>query len=428
MASEWKPHSPSEKTGRNRIEQILGDSDSSGSGSDSSSSSSSSKSSSSKSTKKKQVKANTQKTYTNAKLVKPTTRYIKPQEYSISRAGIELYESDESLYQPYIPIGSVSGVGINVVEDDSIDSDNDEEDAIGYTLKMGPITKIKHIGGLESVTFEQDYKDMSDSGTIVLDSVDLKKSYKGVHVKLLTNWDSMDNKLTWDDLDTALEGFITEQTFSQDNVEVQLSGMTKTLDMKYNFDFKQMLRSEIINQVILTAGLKPVINIKGLDDDITDFTNVSEGGGSSSSTMTGSTGSDDIDKAVKKAVKNLTDPLAKAKAIDKAFKSHIVYSRYSNVKYPELDVAWNKNHLNCADGANILCAMFVSAGLKANIRHIDKSTTGRGVGHYIVRVIIGGKEYFTDNASCGGCHTKNPFGKVWLGKTTGSDVGTKIGA
>lgn len=49
MANEWQSHAPSEKTGRNRIEQILSDTNSTGSDSGSSSSSSSSSSSGSSS-------------------------------------------------------------------------------------------------------------------------------------------------------------------------------------------------------------------------------------------------------------------------------------------------------------------------------------------------------------------------------------------
>ena len=418
------------RTGKRTIDQIMdknnkkSSDDGSGSG-DGSGSSSSANAKSSK--KKKKQKADTSKTYTTAKLVAPSTRHIAPEQYSVSRAGVDLYRTDENNYVPYVPTGSVSGVGTTTVEDDTIDS-SDEQDVKGYSLHLGAIQDTYHRGDVKSFNFESSYADMEDSATVNLKEVDLKKSYKGIQMSLLAEWDTPNNTLKWDDFYVsgyATRGFITEQTFTENNVEIKISGFTKTLDMKYKFDFKQMYRSEIINQVILTAGLIPVLNFDGLDDDITNFKNYSESDSKSGSgdgdINIKSTGSDAIDKAVKEAVGTLTEPLAQAKAIDKAFKNHVYYEGYSDVHHPDLDEAWKNAHLNCADGANVLCAMFLAVGLNATICH----TPGKGEGHYIVKLDIDGQTYYTDNAASSGSHTTRAFGSVY-GPTTNDVVGTKI--
>ena len=134
-----------------------------------------------------------------------------------------------------------------------------------------------------------------------------------------------------------------------------------------------------------------------------------------------STGSTSMDKAVDNAIKGKTKPLDKAKAIDKAFKNHVIYSYYSDAQKTHgskkyFESAWKNGHLNCADGANLLCAMFIRGGFTATIIHVTK--------HYIVRVTVNGKYYYTDNAASTGKHTTRAFGKTYNGMTKGSNVGT----
>jgi hypothetical protein len=134
-----------------------------------------------------------------------------------------------------------------------------------------------------------------------------------------------------------------------------------------------------------------------------------------------STGSTTLDKVVDKAIKGKTKDLAKAKAIDSAFKKHVIYSLYTDADKTRKGVqtfesAWKNGHLNCADGANILCAMFVYAGLTATILHIPKGGASQ-YGHYIVRLKINGKYYYTDNAAKSGRHTSRAFGTVWNNRT-----------
>lgn len=123
-------------------------------------------------------------------------------------------------------------------------------------------------------------------------------------------------------------------------------------------------------------------------------------------------------RTVLQAIGTKRDPLKMAKAIDKAFKRHIYYNYYYDAQKTSgssnLKRAWNNRHLNCADGANVLQALFKTARLNCKILHVP--------GHYIIRLIINGKKYYTDNAASTGSHTTRPFGQVWKNMTNGSVV------
>jgi len=114
-------------------------------------------------------------------------------------------------------------------------------------------------------------------------------------------------------------------------------------------------------------------------------------------------------KTVLQAIGTKTDPLKIAKAIDKAFKRHVYYSYYSNAqKTPNssnLKGAWNNKHLNCADGANVLQALFKTASLHCNILHCPN--------HYIVKLTINGHVYKTDCSGATGYHPNKAFGVVY---------------
>ena len=133
-----------------------------------------------------------------------------------------------------------------------------------------------------------------------------------------------------------------------------------------------------------------------------------------------------IDNLVKDIVGKETDPLKKAKAIYNAFKKHTYYSLYytpNPYKSGSLEKAWKNAHLNCGDGANVLCGMYLSAGLTARIIKITS--------HYVVRLKINGKYYFTDCSGRDGGKVNKDFGTVWTvnGHRTyvsGTNMGTKL--
>ena len=312
--------------------------------------------------------------------------------YRLSRAGLEVYTTTAQ---------------------NSSSTSNIEDN---YTLQTGITTQIDYISEIYSDNFEYDYSDISSNASVSLPIEYLNYFFKGKKVALKKAWQEGDH-LKWGEMELAVTGFVSEISYACDKVEIKIKGMDVLLDKEKSFDFKQTKRSEIIKKIIESSGLKAEINVQGLDDDVIDFTTTSSSS-SKSNVKIKSTGSATIDEAVQKAIEGETDDLSKAKSIDKSFKEHVYYDYYWNCKFSDIGKAWEYAHLNCADGANVLCAMFISAGLTAVIVHTS--------GHYIVKLTIKGKIYYTDNAASTGAHTSRPFGEVWRDITSGSEVGTKI--
>lgn len=345
----------------------------------------------------------------------------------LSVSGFEVYETEKNdakstavaskdareKIQKALETGDVSQLQDKTEEEELTD---EEKELNRYISNNGAIKETAYYDNIYNNGFDEDYEGISNNGSISFPEIDTTRFHKGKKICLKKANDT-GVPLTWDDLQSCLLGFISEITFADDGVDLKLVGMTKLLDQEMQFEFTQTKRSEILKQMIEAAGLKPDVNPAGLNDDVMDYSNT--GGGDSGSSGE-STGSASIDEAVENAIKGKKTPLEKAKAIDKTFKNHVFYKYYYDVHHPNLDEAWKNAHLNCADGANVLCAMFIKGGLKAVILHVPS--------HYIVRVTIDGKNYFTDNAASDGAHTTRPFGEVWRGNTNGSVVGTKIPA
>lgn len=323
-------------------------------------------------------------------------------DVGLSRVGMEIYTT--------APIEEETPEDNNAEEEIS---SSEVDSTSNFTLQTGEIQQIDYIGEFFSDSFEQDYTSISANANISVPIEFLKYFFKGKRVCLKKGIQTTDD-FDWEEMGTALLGFVTEITYNRDKVDVRLSGMDKLLEEEAQFEFTQTKRSEIVKQIIEASGLKAEVDVTGLIDDVIDFST-----GSSSDEGSGdSTGSASIDETVEKAIKGKKDPLEKAKAVDKAFKNHVIYSYYFDCHHSDLDEAWDDAHLNCADGANVLCAMFIKAKLKAVIVHVPS--------HYIVKLTINGKTYYTDNAASDGQHTTRAFGEVWRGNTNGSEVGTKI--
>lgn len=122
-------------------------------------------------------------------------------------------------------------------------------------------------------------------------------------------------------------------------------------------------------------------------------------------------------------VKGETDKLAKAKKIYARFKSETYYEFYRNPKKTQGKVekyesVYKKHHMNCADGANILCGAMECAGISSTIHHIRYDD----LGHYTVEMKINGKSYWCDCSGSNGGKVNKPFNKVW-GYKGGSNCG-----
>ena len=268
------------------------------------------------------------------------------------------------------------------------------------TYDMGDVNRIDYIGELFSDSFEEDYSDISNSASISLPLKYLNSFYKGRQVNLKKNYQNS-TKFDWSKLKTTCHGFVSEISYTPDKVDIKLNGMTKLLDVEKQFTFKKTKRSEIVKKIIEASGLKAKVNVKGLKDDVTDFTNVSSS--SSSSDLKGGEG-EEIDSLVRKIVGSETDDLAKCKLIHGWLKENVRYSYYECSRYSSAKACLqNKGALNCADTARLTRAMMSSAGLDAWVVHRSSNN-----GHFWTLIKINGKIYASDQTGSG-----SAFNTIW---------------
>ena len=179
-----------------------------------------------------------------------------------------------------------------------------------------------------------------------------------------------------------------------------------------------MKRSEILSEIIKTAGLTPVIDVKGLDDDVTSFDNVSSSSKSEeNSDLAGGQGAE-IDSLVKKWVGSETNELEKAKKVHYGLRDYgIRYRKYYNTEYETAENALKHARdpgINCGDCAILTTACMLSAGLKAYIVLRCDSA------HYFTVIEIGGTKYYSDLTWSEGNLSQREWNTVWEDNTCGS--------
>lgn len=308
----------------------------------------------------------------------------RPERYVIQRLLYEVYRTDEDNWVPYEPFTSYEDMDSRDDEEEPdpeeaeeepiTGEEEEEEDDLGFPLHRGEIIDTYYYGDFTSATVESDYEEITDTGSIEQPAIeDLDRLYKGVRTRIRSAWD--DGKLR--DLKTmpsALLGFITDESWTENGMQFGISGMTKLLEPEYRFEFSQMLRSDIIKEVIKTAGLKPVVDPTGLDDQLMDYTNVS-GNEEESDTDTSDLPADAC-AAAKKIVKNKKKDKTKAEAIYNWINTNCPYKYYQNSRYTEQNVYSvaikhrGQAMFNCCDHAHLSVVMLRCVGLKANYIHV----------------------------------------------------------
>lgn len=316
----------------------------------------------------------TTKKKTSKKTVKKTSskEYVYSQD-SLTRSGIEVYKT----------------------KDKNIEKTSKDEEKEGFVLHNGTITETAYFDDLVSTSFEHDYEDISSSGSVSFVEVDGTRFYKGTKVLLKKEYEPKQ----WSDLKNVLLGFITEQTFTEDGVDIKISGATKLLDAEKQFTFKKTKISKILKEMVKASGLKINIDTTGLKDKKVDYTNVSSS----------SSGDSNSSYAVSQSIQKLADGIAGSETDEyKKFEKGHNWG-VKNTHYREYECSQNDNdpdkcyknrgHLNCGDTAILMCAIYNAMGLEAWIIHGDY--------HFWVIVKINGKKYASD---CSGSHKIN---EVW---------------
>ena len=347
----------------------------------------------------------------NAKLVIPEVIYNKPEQYSIQRTGLEVYETDDDNFVAYNSSlnlnasKNTSNIDVEDENSESADSENSTDNIYENTtfkLHRGEVVNTSYYNDLTNINFESDYKEMTNSATLNKPTVNLQEFYKGVRCKLLSEWESPLSTIQWEDLSECVEGWITEQTFKDEEVEVKLSGLCILLEQNLNFKFQQLPRSRILYEILLTAGLTPWINVEGLDDDIIDFTNdvsTKKNNNSNSNAPIGQS-SGKIGELAQQVCQGKTSDYDKAIAIHNFIGNHVEYPspNYSNHHKCPTQVL-QSGLSNCCDRARLGHEMANAVGL-----------VNRGVhhpGHVWVQYRINGKWVDSD--------PEQPLGSVWKG-------------
>lgn len=336
---------------------------------------------------------------------------------SLARSGLEVYKTKEE--EPSMEDAMEDALD-TALGDDTEDTGSDEledENSEGFKLLNGETEEIHHYSGMYSNSIEEDYADITASGGATFHEIDPMQVYKGKKICLKKEWETPTKAITWDDLKPVLLGFVTEQTYSQDKVELKFCGMDKLMDRNAIFDFHQMHRSEIIEAIIEEAGLESEVDTTGLVDDIIDFSNKSSSG-SDDDTGEGVSAGGDIDAMVKKWTKGKKGALDKAMAIHNGLKAYgIVYSYYYNFHYNSAQECLQHAHspgLNCGDTAQLTTAAMKSAGLDAHIELRCDSA------HFFTVIVINGTKYYSDLTGSTGARSTRAWNDVWEGNKCGN--------
>lgn len=255
-----------------------------------------------------------------------------------------------------------TGIEIYKTTDSNVEDVEEKEKKEGYVLQNGDITEITYLDNLFNASFEYDYEDISGNGTAVLTNVKDGKVYKGKKIAIKKGW----SPSKWDDLVEVFLGFVINQIYDEEGVVLTQGAMTKLLEKKVEFDFKDTKRSEILKEIITTAGLKPKINVKGLKDDKIDFTNVS----SSDSGDTTGAYSEDVGELASKVCKGKKTDRDKAQAIHSWIQQNVQYpspNYYDHHKCPSEVI--KSGYSNCCDRARLGHEMGNSQGLTSRGVH-----------------------------------------------------------
>lgn len=332
-------------------------------------------------------------------------------------SGFEVYETQK-----------VKTDTTKINTDDSNSSETEEElsdsekELQRFIAMNGEITEIAYYDNMYSNSFDEDYEGISNNGSVSFPEIDTSRFYKGKKV-CLKKANETGTPLKWDDLDSCLLGFIAKITFTNNEINISLVGMSKLLDQEKQFSFTQTRRSEILKQMIEAAGLKADIKTEGLNDDVIDYTNVSSSGNSSG--LAGGQG-ESIDNLVKGWVGGETNELNKAKLVHNGLKEYgIRYRKYNDTEYHTAENCLKHCKdpgLNCGDTSILTVACMKSAGLNAFIGfRCDHA-------HYFTVIKIGGKEYYSDLTWSEGQLSKREWNTVWQNNTNWcSNKGSSLG-
>lgn len=219
--------------------------------------------------------------------LKPIKELI-PSGFSGKKVVLEVYKTDEDNFVPYRSGEENTTTTDETDEDTSKDDEESSEDTTetddtGFTLHQGKILETYYYNEPYTIDWGKDYEGLSGEGKITMQfkKKDMKNIYKGVRCKLrITRFNHGKSEET--KYEDAYLCFVTDIQYTPGVAEITLSSFEKLLEQQDKLTYTQMLRSKILEEVIKTAGLIPVVDPTGLPDEVIDWTSKSSSGDDSS--------------------------------------------------------------------------------------------------------------------------------------------------
>lgn len=174
----------------------------------------------------------------------------------------------------------------------------------GFHYHTGPVKEIKQYKDIYDVDWGDDYEGFNGEASLSIPyrKKDMQWLYKGVRCQLFVTRMINEN----DPLTKSFLGFIKDISFSESGVDLQLVSYSILLETPLQLEYKQLPRSQILANVIKSAGLIPQVDPTGLKDELIDWSSVESTSTSSSSTDSsgvtgdGSMTEDEINKLASK--------------------------------------------------------------------------------------------------------------------------------
>ena len=239
---------------------------------------------------------------------------------------------------------------------------------------------------------------------------------------------------TRSDSDAGIYGFVTDVSHSQKGTELEVKDWGFALEDKTKkLSFSSMTRSQILEEVIKTYGLVPIVDFTGLRNDVISWSNVT-GGGSSSSNENNTTNlsqssewddtttshdlsgydtrtvyyAGNIPPEDPKYYETIHDPNANytkfvqgcttPEQVMQKLRPLAKYCSYADNRDASAKTSFNNISspgLNCGDSARLVKCCMDSCGIPCIVIHVAHVETAP-YGHYYNAVKKNGKWYTTD--------------------------------
>ena len=356
--------------------------------------------------------------------------YSKPKQGSSLIPFLKIFKVDFENYEPYTPMSGADEETKEEEEKEEETTTEEEETITGeetveeekpFDYQLGEILDEYYYGKFTNIDYEYDYEGISSTLNITLpEQTDGLRFYKGVQGQFYADWFNDEKIVNPEDIKLINRLFIEDLTFSEDGTQLSCKGADVLLDEEYQFDFHQMKRSKILEEMIKTAGLEPVVDPTGLIDDVIDYTNVTKSDDSSGSGA--DSDSADLNKLVKDAIKGKKGKREKAEAVHNALRdSCIKYRSYTNFQYNSVKECWEHRQspgLNCGDTSQLTVGAMKIAGLKAETLLTFDSQ------HFITRIE---GQWFSDLVWAEGACSQRPFDATWNNYRDGTPYSSPSG-